>query len=214
MAIFHFKHSYLNWRVFFLDCCLGLIEFFSSAWHDNQFSFFFFSFFFHFFCNFSTPGNDTCHRWSSELKHLFPVWGLFWKVSLLVQGCLGHFRPKRGSWLKSISEKWVILVNMSQDIKSKVISRYRGLGILFYSWKRFDRFETASKSWCIPNYQMSVFQKLVIFIAWFLKNSRKRFLNQEFHGQLPEKAWSHGLFDFPKSCPLGHHPFFFIQMIP
>ena len=37
-------------------------------------------------------------------------------VGLLVQSCLGHFCPKRGSWLKSISKKWVILVNVPQGI--------------------------------------------------------------------------------------------------
>ena len=37
-------------------------------------------------------------------------------VGLLVQSCLGHFCPKRGSWLKSISEKLAILVNVPQGI--------------------------------------------------------------------------------------------------
>ena len=71
--------------------------------------------------------NDTCHRWPSKLQHLFSVWGLFWKVGLLTQGCLGHFCPKRGSWLKSISEKWVILVNMSQDINQRW---FQGIAVL------------------------------------------------------------------------------------
>ena len=30
--------------------------------------------------------------------------------------------------------------------QSKMVSRYRGLGILFCLWKRFGRFETVSKS--------------------------------------------------------------------
>ena len=45
------------------------------------------------------------------------------------------------------------------------------------------------------------------FVAWFSKNSINKFLNQEFYGQLPKKAWSKCLFDFPKSCPLGHQDF-------
>ena len=58
---------------------------------------------------------------------------------------------------------------------------------------------------------ISFFQHSSFFIAWFLKNSRNKFLNQEFHGQLPEQAWSNGLFDFSKSCPLRYH--IFIQTI-
>ena len=86
--------------------------------------------------------------------------------------------------------------------QSKMISRYRDLGILFCSWKRFGRFETVSKSWCVPNYQMSVFFKnSSFFVAWFPKNSR-RFANQESYGQLPEKAWSKGFIRFFKIVPL------------
>ena len=87
--------------------------------------------------------------------------------------------------------------------QSKMISRYHGLGILFCSWKRFGRFETVSKSWCVPNYQISVFFKnSSFFVVWFPKNSNE-FANQESYGQLPEKAWSNGLFDFFKIVPLG-----------
>ena len=50
---------------------------------------------------------------------------------------------------------------------------------------------------------ISFFQNSSFFVAWFPKNSRKKFLNQEFHGQLPEKAWSNGLFDFFEIVPLG-----------
>ena len=58
---------------------------------------------------------------------------------------------------------------------------------------------------------VNFFQKLIIFVAWFPKNSRNKFLNQELYGQLPEKAWSKCLFDFPKSYPSGHQGF---QKIP
>ena len=34
----------------------------------------------------------------------------------MVQSCLDHFCPKRGLWLKSISEKWAILVNVPQGV--------------------------------------------------------------------------------------------------
>ena len=113
MAIFHFKHSYLNWRVF--SWLLFRADRIFQV-HDMTINF---SFSFSCFFDFSTPDNDTCHRWPSKLKHFFSMWGLFWKVGLLAQGCLGRFCPKRGSWLKSISKKWVILVNMSQDINQR-----------------------------------------------------------------------------------------------
>ena len=107
-AIFHhfFNILFFSWLLFRADQIFQV--------HDMTINFFFS--FFHFFHNFSTPGNDTCHRWSSKLKHLFSVWGLFWKVGLLVQGYLYHFCPKKGLWFKSVIEKWVILVNMPQGI--------------------------------------------------------------------------------------------------
>ena len=108
MAIFHFKHSYLDWRVntckrrndlwfcnfiifstFFdsLDFHLDSTQIFQV--HDTTINFSFLLFFFYSH-DWSAPGNDACHRWPSKLKRLFLVWGLFWKVGLLVQGCLYH----------------------------------------------------------------------------------------------------------------------------
>ena len=55
---------------------------------------------------------------------------------------------------------------------------------------------------------ISFFQNSSFFVAWFSKNLRNRFLNQEFYGQLLEQAWSKGSFDFSKSCLLGHHTFY------
>ena len=80
---------------------------FPSAWHDNQF-FFCFVLLFFYSHDWFAPGNDACHRWPSKLKHLFLVWGLFWKVGLLVQGCLYHFCQQKGLWLKSVFEEWAI----------------------------------------------------------------------------------------------------------
>ena len=91
-----------------------------------------------------------------------------------------------------------------------MISEYHDLRDLCFLGHRkgFGRLEAVASldAYQITNYQF--FSKLIIFVAWFPKNSRKRFLNQEFHGQLPEKVWSKGLFDFSKSCPLGYHILF------
>ena len=90
-----------------------------------------------------------------------------------------------------------------------MISKYRDLGILrFWSSMGFDRLEAVASldAYQITNYQF-LSKTHLFFVAWFLKNSRNKFLNQEFYGQLPEKAWSKGLFDFSKSYPTGHQGF-------
>ena len=153
-AIFHHFLNIFFWLSWF---SFGLNSNFSSAWHDNQF----FSLFFH---DLSTPGNDACHRWPSRLKHLFLCKDCFGRVGFLVQSCLGHFYPKRGSWLKNISEKWVILVNMSQGINQRWFRGITVLGFCSAHGKRFGKFETVSKSWCTPNYQISVFSKTRHFL--------------------------------------------------
>ena len=92
--------------------------------------------------------------------------------------------------------------------QSKMISRYHGLETcVFGHRKSFGRLEAVASldAYQITNYQF--LQKLIIFVAWFSKNSRNKFLNQEFYGQLPEQSWSECLFDFSKSCPSGYQGF-------
>ena len=86
----------------------------------------------------------------------------------------------------------------------KVISEYHNLrDLCVWSLKGFWQAWSCSKSWCIPNYQLSdSFKNSSFFVSWFSKNSRE-FANQKSYGQLPEKAWSNGLFDFFKIVPLG-----------
>ena len=92
----------------------------------------------------------------------------------------------------------------------RVNSEYHDIrDLCFWSSRGFWQAWSYSKSWCIPNYQLSIsFKNSSFFVAWFSKDSRNKFLNQEFYGQFPEQAWSNGLFDFSRSCPLGHHVFF------
>ena len=115
MAIFHLKHSYLNWRanpcrrkrlqffIFFqnffefgfLDFRLDSIELFKCmTWQ----SIFLFSFFFFFRSHDpSTSGNDACHRWSSRLKHHSSCENYFEKgVVFWFMGRSRHFCPKKG----------------------------------------------------------------------------------------------------------------------
>ena len=50
---------------------------------------------------------------------------------------------------------------------------------------------------------ISSYKNSLFFVAWFPKNSRNKFINQEFYGQLPEQVRSNGLFEiFSKIVPL------------
>ena len=97
----------------------------------------------------------------------------------------------------------------------RVISEYHDLkDLCFWSSRGFWQAWSCSKSWCIPNYQLSVsFKNSTFFVAWFSKNSKNKFLNQEFYGQMPKQAWLNGLFNFSKIVPFGA-PRLFIQMVP
>ena len=95
--------------------------------------------------------------------------------------------------------------------QSKMISRYRDLGILFCSWKRFGRFETASKSWCVPNYQMSVFFKNSSFLLPDFRRIRESFWIRHFKANCLSRRDQKVYSVFSKSCPSGHQSF---QQIP
>ena len=109
-----------------------------------------------------------------------------WNISSQCEDCFGRL----ASWSKIV---YIISVqrkkNMAQKCfgemgnfgqhapkhQSKMISRYHGLGTLFCSLKRFDRFETVASldAYQITKYQF--FQNSSFFVAWFSKNSRRVF---------------------------------------
>ena len=124
---------------------------------------FLFCFFFHSH-NLSTLDNDACHRWLSNLKHLFLCKDCFERVGVFGPKLFRSFLSKE----RIMAQKYFReMGNFGQHVprhRSKMISRYHGLGILFCSWKRFGKFETVSKSWCTPNYQISVFSKTRHFL--------------------------------------------------
>ena len=136
MAIYHLEHGYLNWRAipcrrkmicvyavfiifstfFFTSWFLfRLNSNFSSAWHDNQF-FLLFCFFSLFFF--------TIYLLRATMYAIdsFSSWGVISHVRVVLEGWLFgprlfiSFLSKRGLWLKSVLEKWVILVYMPQGI--------------------------------------------------------------------------------------------------
>ena len=59
---------------------------------------------------------------------------------------------------------------------------------------------------------ISFLQKLIIFCCLIFEEFEKKFLNQEFYGQLLELAWSKGSFDFSKIMPL-RAPRSLVQMV-
>ena len=150
-----------------------------------------------------------------QVEASFLIWGPFWKGWLLVQGCLYHFCPNKRLWLKSVTKKWVIFGQHAPRHQSKMISKHRDLGTCIFGHPGVLiglKLQQVLMHTKLPI--ISFFQKLIIFCYLIFEKFEKAFLNQEFYGQLPEHAWSRGFFDFSKSCPLGHHPFFFTQMIP
>ena len=189
MAIFHFKHSYLNWRVF--PCRREMIcvyAFFSAFFrfmfglkrisqvHNMTINFsfsFIHSFFFFFFVN--------CLFWAtSHVVDGFPAWNisshvrivLKWLVfgSLLLVSFL--FRGK--IWLKSILEKWAVFGQWALRYQSRWFQSVMILGLVFLFIEKV--WQVWSKSWCISNYQLLVFFKnSSFFVVWFSKNSRRSF---------------------------------------
>ena len=130
MAIFHFKHSHLNWRAIpcrkrnELGLCNPLFQHFlnlvflifvwtqsnfSSAWYDNQISLSLFFFAFFFFLSYShdlnAPGNDAYHRWLSRLKHHFSCRNCFESVIFFCPRLFLPFLLAR----KGYGSKWLFI---------------------------------------------------------------------------------------------------------
>ena len=172
-AISHLKHSYLNWRAIpyrrkmicvyavffiifstfffnFLDFRLDLIDF-SSAWHRNQFFFFFYSFVFFFFFNgllwATSHVIDGLPAWIISSYMRIVLKGLAFGSKLLVS-----FLSRGKVWLKSILEKWAILVNVPWGIDQGDFKKSRSWDLCFLVIEKAWKVWSCSKSWCIPNY--------------------------------------------------------------
>ena len=83
---------------------------------------------------------------------------------------------RKGHGSKGIPMRWVIFRSTCPKASIKVVSKYHDLRTcVFGHWRGFWQAWNYSKSWCIPNYQISNPTKTHHFFAWFPKNSRKRF---------------------------------------
>ena len=122
---------------------------------------------------------------------------------LLVRGCSYHFCPeeKYGSKVFPRNGQFFgqcALKHQSRWFQSVMISE-----LVFLVIENVWQVWSCSKSWCIPNYQLSVSFKNSSFLLPDFEEFEKKFLNREFYGQMPEQAWSNGLFDLFKIVPLG-----------
>ena len=144
------------------------------------------------------------------------TWGSFCKAGLLVQSCLYRFCSKRRLWLKSVPEKWVIFFwSTCPKALIKVISEYHDLrDLCFWSLRGFRQAWNCGKSWCIPNYQLSVSFKNSSFFYWLPDFQRIDdyfgneliLINTSFHyGIIWIKMWYPKGHDFEKSNkPFDH----------
>ena len=104
-----------------------------------------------------------------------------------------------GSFWSMCPETLIKVISERHDLETCVFGHWKGLAGL--------------KLWQVLMHTklpiISFLQKLIIiFCCLIFKESEKKFLNQEFYGQLLEHAWSKGSFDFSKFCPSGHQVFF------
>ena len=217
MTISHLKHSYLNWRA---NLCRGFFFWIWLSWfsfglnriiqvHDMTINFFLFSFVLMIrLLRATTHAIDDLpsRSISSHVKIVLKGWPFDPKVFI-------SFLSTKRVMAQKCSREMDVFLSACPKASIRVISEYHDFrDLCFWSLKGFWQAWSYSKSWCIPNYQLSVsFKNSSFFVAWFSKNSRNKFLNQEFYGQLPKQAWSKCLFDFSKSCPSGHQGF---QKIP
>ena len=151
MTIYHLKHSYLNWRA--IPCKRKMIAVFHHFFNTFfEFGFLHFRldsikffkcmtwqsiFLFVLFCshNSSTLGNDACHRWPSNLKHLFSCEDCFERVGFWFEIARIIFVQRKNmaqkySW--ELGNFWSTCLEAS----IKVISKRHDLGTcVFGHWK-------------------------------------------------------------------------------
>ena len=191
MAIFHFKHSYLDWRAipykrrnylclafFFLNLAFFCLDWsnYSSAWYDNHFLFFVHFFFFSFSCSvYSEQQRMSSMTFQIEAPLLMRE--LFWKgLAFGPRLFVPVFSKERIMAQKVFSKNGQFLVNMPQDIN-------QGDSRVSRSWDfvlLIEKVWSYSKSWCIPNYQLSVPTKIHFLYCLISNEFEKSFWVRNF----------------------------------
>ena len=211
---------------------------FSSAWYDNQISFFF-VFFSH---DLSAPDNDAYHRWLSKLKHHFSCRKCFERVIFWSRVVHTIYVSKKWLWLKrvvhtisvnkkevwlkglftlsarkrvmaqKIVEEWAIvfLVNMPQWWFWNIVVLRLIFSIIE---RRFGRLEAIASLNAYQITKNQILQKFIFFVAWFSKNSRKSFWIRNFIIHCLNRRDQRVDLIFQNRAPWGIKVFF-IQKIP
>ena len=145
-----------------------------------------------------------------------PDWGITFLVIIVLKGvvfwlkgCSCHFYPKKGLWLKSIFEKWAILVNVPQGTNRSDFGVSRLWDLWFWSLKGFWLDWNCSKFWRIPN--IKSYKNSFSFVAWFSKNSRKSFWIKNFIIHCLNRRDQRVHLVFFKIVPLGAPRFFLFK---
>ena len=148
-----------------------------------------------------------------QLEVSLLIWGSFWKGLAFGSRLLVSFLLRGKIWLKSILEKWAIFGQCALRHQSRWFQSVTILELVFLAIEKVWQIWSCSKTWCIPNYQLTVFfENSSFFCCLIFEEFEKKFLNQKFYDQLLEQAWSKGSFDFSKIVPLGV-PRSLIQMV-
>ena len=150
---------------------------------------------------------------ASQVEASLLMWGLFWKVGLLVQSCLYHFYRQKGYGSKVFSKNG----QFSIDVPPRYSSRwFQGITILGFCFARGKglaglKLLASLDAYQITNYQF--LQKFIFSFAWFLKNSRNDFWIRNFKANCLSRRDQKVSLIFQNRAPWGTM-FFFIQMIP
>ena len=145
-----------------------------------------------------------------------PSWSIFPYVRIVLKGLsfgprlFVSFLSQEKIILKGFIEKWIIFGQSYPKSSIKVISEYHDLrDLCFCSWKGFGRFETVSKSWCIPNYQLSVPTKLIIFRCLISEEFKKKVSKSGVSWSIAGEGVIKWFIRFFQIMPLGAPPIFF-----
>ena len=137
-----------------------------------------------------------------QVEAPFLMWELFWK---------GLSFGQRVVHTISVNTKGLCIPFLSARKGYSSKGCPQDMGSFFLVNKRIWQTWSYSKSWCIPNHQILDPTKNSFFVTWFLKNLRKKFLNQGFFCSLPRQHDQRFIW-FPKIVPL-RAPRPFIQIV-
>ena len=189
MAIYHLEHSYLNWRAILCKKNDLYLCGFSSF---SQHFFLLDSLDFHLDSTRIFQVHDMTINFSSFFCLLrattyaidgLPSWGISSHMRIVLKGWA--FGPRL--FISFLSTKRVMAQKCFRGMGNfqltclkalvRMISVYHDLGFCFAHWKGLANLNwqvwSCSKSWCIPNYQLSVPTKIYLFVCLIFEEFEK-----------------------------------------